>query len=129
MGTWLVVGRGTGQHRAVRDGRDGALCGFIIGLINPKGIDGVVVAPDVATDYRNENCVARPQGAGHAADLGFKSTPTPTFMMSGQIYNGENGKIDSVNISLQPDGTAAFARLRRLADVWRDPDLDTREVK
>ena len=35
---------------------------------------------------------------------GFKATSAPNTFESGQIYNGENGKIYSANISLQADG-------------------------
>jgi len=36
---------------------------------------------------------------------GFKKTSDPNAFEGGQIYNAENGKIYSANISLQPDGT------------------------
>ena len=60
MGTWLTAS-GVAQVRiaACPDASGGALCGFIVGLINPKGSDGQVVAPEVATDYRNENPALR----------------------------------------------------------------------
>ena len=35
---------------------------------------------------------------------GFKATSDPGTFESGQIYNGENGKTYSANISLQADG-------------------------
>ena len=107
MGTWLTAS-GVAQVKIepCATAASGALCGFIVGLINPKGPDGVVVAPDVATDYRNENPALRGRKVlGMPLIWGFKSTPTPNVYESGQIYNGENGKIYSANISLQPDGT------------------------
>ena len=46
-------------------------------------------------------------GKGCAMPLiwGFKATSDPNTFESGQIYNGENGKIYNANISLQADGT------------------------
>ena len=107
MGTWLSAS-GVAQVRisACSDPSAGALCGFIVGLINPKGPDGVVVAPDVATDYRNQNPALRSRKIiGMPLIWGFKATSDPNTFEGGQIYNAENGKTYSANISLQPDGT------------------------
>lgn len=107
MGTWLTAS-GVAQVKIepCANPASGALCGFIVGLINPKGPDGVVVAPDVATDYRNENPALRSRKVlGMPLIWGFKKTSDPNAFESGQIYNGENGKTYSANISLQPDGT------------------------
>ena len=106
MGTWLTAS-GVAQVRIgpCSDPSAGALCGFIVGLINPKGPDGKVVAPDAAVDYRNENASQRGRKVlGMPLIWGFKATSDPNTFEGGQIYNGENGKIYSANISLQPDG-------------------------
>jgi uncharacterized protein (DUF2147 family) len=107
MGTWLTAsGKAQVRIEACADPASGALCGFIAGLIEPKGPDGVVVAPDVATDFRNENPALRSRKVlGMPLIWGFKKTSDPNAFDGGQIYNGENGKIYSANISLQPDGT------------------------
>ena len=51
MGTWLTAS-GMAQVRIGRAPirRAAPICGTIVGLINPKGPDGTVVAPEVATD-------------------------------------------------------------------------------
>ncbi len=106
MGTWLTAS-GVAQVKIAQcpDAASGALCGFIVGLINPKGPDGQVVAPEVATDYRNENAAQRGRKViGMPLIWGFKKTADPNTFEDGQIYNGENGKIYNANISLQPDG-------------------------
>src|SRR5512134_3918132 len=107
MGTWLTAsGKAQVRIEPCANPASGALCGFIVGLINPTGPDGVVVAPDVATDYRNENPALRSRKVlGMPLIWGFKKTSDPNAFEGGQIYNGENGKIYSANISLQPDGT------------------------
>ncbi len=107
MGTWLTAS-GVAQVRIgpCQNAASGPLCGFIVGLINPKGPDGVVVAPDVATDYRNADPALRSRKVlGMPLIWGFKRTADPNAYDGGQIYNGENGKIYSANISLQADGT------------------------
>lgn len=106
MGTWLTAS-GVAQVRIgpCPDAASGPLCGFIVGLINPKGPDGQVVAPDVATDYRNENPALRSRKViGMPLIWGFKKTADPNAFEDGKIYNGENGKTYNANISLQPDG-------------------------
>jgi uncharacterized protein (DUF2147 family) len=105
-GTWLTAS-GVAQVRIgpCSDPSGGALCGFIVGLVNPKGPDGKVVAPEVATDYRNENPALRSRKViGMPLIWGFKATSDPNAFEGGHIYNGENGKIYSANINLQPDG-------------------------
>ena len=107
MGTWLTAS-GVAQVRIgpCQNAASGPLCGFIVGLINPKGPDGVVVAPDVATDYRNADPALRSRKVlGMPLIWGFKRTADPNAYDGGQIYNGENGKIYSANITLQADGT------------------------
>jgi uncharacterized protein (DUF2147 family) len=107
MGTWLTAS-GVAQVKIepCAAAASGALCGFIVGLTNPKGSDGVVVAPDAATDFRNENPALRSRKVlGMPLIWGFKKTSDPNVFEGGQIYNGENGKTYSANISLQPDGT------------------------
>jgi uncharacterized protein (DUF2147 family) len=107
MGVWLTAS-GVAQVKIepCPDPKSGPLCGFIVGLINPKGPDGQVVAPEVANDYRNENPALRSRKViGMPLIWGFKPTSDPNTFEGGQIYNGENGKIYTANISLQPDGT------------------------
>jgi uncharacterized protein (DUF2147 family) len=107
MGTWLTAS-GVAQVRIspCQDAAHGPLCGFIVGLINPKGPDGVVVAPEAATDYRNTDPKQRGRKVlGMALIWGFKKTADPNVFEDGQIYNGENGKTYTANISLQSDGT------------------------
>jgi uncharacterized protein (DUF2147 family) len=106
MGTWLTAS-GVAQIKIgpCPDPASGPICGYVVGLINPKGPDGVVVAPDKATDYRNQNPALRSRKViGIPIIWGFKKTGDPNTFEDGQIYNGENGKIYSANVSLQPDG-------------------------
>ena len=107
MGTWLTAsGVAQVQVASCADPSAGSLCGFIVGLINPKGPDGQVVAPDMATDYRNSNPALRSRKViGMPLIWGFKKTADPNVFEDGHIYNGENGKTYNANISLQPDGT------------------------
>jgi len=107
FGTWLTAS-GVAQVKIAPcpDPKNGPLCGFIVGLINPKGPDGKVVPPEVATDYRNENASLRGRKViGMPLIWGFTKTNDPNTFENGQIYNGENGKMYNANISLQPDGT------------------------
>ena len=106
MGTWLTAS-GVAQVRIgpCANASAGPLCGSLVGLINPKGPDGQVVAPDAATDYRNAHPgLRRRKVIGMPLIWGFKATNDPNVFEGGQIYNGENGKIYNANISLQPDG-------------------------
>lgn len=107
MGTWLTAsGKAQVRIEPCADPASGPLCGFVVGLISPRGPDGVVVAPEVATDFRNDNPALRGRKVlGMPLIWGFKKTAEPNTYEGGQIYNGENGKIYSANISLQPDGT------------------------
>jgi uncharacterized protein (DUF2147 family) len=107
MGTWLTAS-GVAKVRIgpCADAASGPICGFIVGLINPKGPDGKGVAPEMATDYRNADPALRSRKViGMPLIWGFKKTSDPNAYEGGQIYNGENGKIYNANISLQPDGT------------------------
>jgi uncharacterized protein (DUF2147 family) len=106
MGTWLTAS-GVAQVRIgpCPDPANGAICGTVVGLINPKGPDGNAVAPDMATDYRNPDPALRTrQVIGMPLIWGFKKTADPNAFEDGHIYNGENGKTYNANISLQPDG-------------------------
>ena len=106
MGTWLTQS-GVAQVKIVpcSDPKAGAICGTIVGLVNPKGPDGKVVAPEAATDYHNPDPALRSRKViGMPLIWGFKAGSEPTSFEDGKIYNGENGKIYSANISLQPDG-------------------------
>ncbi|HET6223785.1 MAG TPA: hypothetical protein VFE11_16535, partial [Dongiaceae bacterium] len=50
MGTWLTAsGKAQVRIAPCPDPKNGPICGIIVGLIEPKGPDGTVVAPDVAT--------------------------------------------------------------------------------
>jgi len=106
MGTWLTAsGKAQVRIEPCPDPKNGPLCGFVVGLIEPKGPDGVVVAPEVATDFRNSDPALRSRKVmGMPLIWGFKKTSDPAAFDDGQIYNGENGKIYNANISLQPDG-------------------------
>ena len=106
MGTWLTAS-GVAQVRVgpCTDAASGALCGYVVGLVNPKGPDGQGVAPEAATDYRNENPALRSRKViGMPLIWGFKKGADANSFEDGKIYNGENGKTYSANISLQPDG-------------------------
>ena len=107
QGMWLTAsGKAEVRIEACADPAAGALCGFIADLINPRGPDGVVVAPEVATDFRNEDPALRSRKVlGMPLIWGFKKTSDPNVFEGGKIYNGENGKTYSANISLQADGT------------------------
>ena len=106
MGTWLTAsGKAQVRIGPCSNPAGGPVCGFIVGLIDPKGPDGVVVAPDVATDWRNTDPAMRSRKVmGMPLIWGFKKTSDPNTFEEGQIYNGENGKTYNANVSLQPDG-------------------------
>lgn len=106
MGTWLSEsGVAHIKIGPCPDAASGPICGFVSNLINPKGPDGASVAPDAATDYRNENPSLRTRKViGMPLIWGFKKTSEPNTFEDGKIYNGEDGKTYSANISLQPDG-------------------------
>jgi len=106
MGTWLTQS-GVAQVKIApcADPKTGAICGTIVGLINPKGPNGNVVAPETVTDYRNPDPALRSRKMlGMPLIWGFKTGSDANTFEDGKIYNGENGKIYSANISLQPDG-------------------------
>jgi uncharacterized protein (DUF2147 family) len=106
MGTWLTAS-GIAQVRIgpCPDPANGAICGLVVGLINPKGPDGNAVAPDMATDYRNADPALRTRKViGMPLIWGFKKTSDPNAFDDGHVYNGENGKTYNANISLQLDG-------------------------
>ena len=106
MGTWLTQS-GVAQVKIApcADPKAGALCGTVVGLINPKGPNGQVVAPETVTDYRNPDPALRSRRMiGMPLIWGFKATSDPNAFEDGKIYNGENGKTYSANIGLQADG-------------------------
>ena len=107
MGVWLTAsGVAKIQIGPCDSPANGPICGSVVGLINPKGPNGQVVAPEMATDYRNPDPNLRSRKViGMPLIWGFKKTAKPTEFEDGHIYNGENGKVYSANISLQPDGT------------------------
>ena len=107
MGTWLTAS-GVAKVRIgpCDSPANGPVCGVIVGLINPKGPNGQVVAPDMATDFRNPDPNLRSRKViGMPLIWGFKKTADPNAFEEGYIYNGENGKVYTANIGLQPDGT------------------------
>ena len=107
MGTWLTQS-GVAQVKMQPCGEPsaGPVCGFVVGLVNPKGPDGQSVSADQATDYRNPDPNLRGRKViGMPLIWGFKKTADPNAFEEGHIYNGENGKVYTANISLQPDGT------------------------
>ena len=64
------------------------------------------MAPDQAVDYRNPDPNLRGRKViGMPLIWGFKKTADPSAFEEGHIYNGENGKVYTANISLQADGT------------------------
>ena len=106
MGTWLSES-GVAQIKIgpCPDAASGPICGFVVNLINPRGPDGAAVAPEAATDYRNENPALRTRKViGMPLIWGFKQAAQPNTFEDGKIYNGEDGKTYNANISLQPDG-------------------------
>jgi uncharacterized protein (DUF2147 family) len=107
MGTWLTQsGKAQVRISPCDSPANGPVCGVIVGLINPKGPNGEEVAPDVATDFRNPDPSLRSRKViGMPLIWGFKKTADPNVFEEGHIYNGENGKVYTANISLQPDGT------------------------
>ncbi len=106
MGTWLTAsGAARVKVAPCSDPASGPLCGTVVALVDPKGPDGKAVAPDAVTDSRNGNPALRNRKViGMPLFWGFKPTSDPNTFEGGQIYNGENGKTYSANISLQPDG-------------------------
>jgi uncharacterized protein (DUF2147 family) len=107
MGKWLTAS-GVAQVRIgpCGDAASGPICGYVVGLVNPKGPNGEVVTSDMATDYRNADPALRSRKViGMPLIWGFQKTSEPNVFEGGQIYNGENGKTYNANISLQPDGT------------------------
>lgn len=106
MGTWLTE-KGTAQVKIgpCADLTQGPVCGIVVGLINPKNASGQIVAPEAVTDYRNPDPALRSRKMiGLPLFWGFKATSDPNSFEGGKIYNGENGKTYSANISLQADG-------------------------
>ena len=105
-GIWLTEsGKAQVRIEPCANPATGALCGFIVGLIDPKGPDGAAIAPDAATDYRNPDPAQRSRKViGMPLIWGFKKAAEPNSFEDGKIYNGEDGKTYSANISLLPDG-------------------------
>lgn len=107
MGTWLTASKNA-QVRLTpcADASRGPVCGTIVSLTNPKGPDGVPVAPEAATDIHNREPAVRSRKIlGMVLLYDFKATPTASTYEEGNIYNAENGKTYKANITLQPDGT------------------------
>jgi uncharacterized protein (DUF2147 family) len=106
MGTWLTQA-GTAQVKVApcADPAQGPLCGVVVGLINPRNANGQPVAPETVTDHRNPDPALRSRKMiGLPLFWGFKKTSDPNAFEDGKIYNGENGKTYSANVSLQGDG-------------------------
>ena len=106
MGTWLVAsGKAQVRIQPCSDPSGGALCGYISALINPTGPDGKVVPQEDATDWRNSDPALRGRKVlGMPLIWGFKKSANANAFESGQIYNGEDGKIYSANVELEADG-------------------------
>ena len=107
MGTWLTASGVAKVRISPCDSpANGPVCGTIVGLINPKGPNGQVVAPNEATDHHNPDPNLRSRKViGMPLIWGFKKTADPNAFEEGHIYNGENGKVYTANLSLQSDGT------------------------
>lgn len=106
MGTWLTQsGKAHVRIAPCADPKAGALCGTVVALIDPKGPNGQAVSPETVTDSHNPDPALRSRKMiGLPLIWGFKTTSDPNSFEDGKIYNGENGKTYSANISLQPDG-------------------------
>jgi len=106
MGTWLTAsGKAHVRIAPCPDSKSGPICGTIVAVIEPRGPDGTVVAPDAATDWRNTDPALRGRKVlGMPLIWGFKKASIAGTFEEGQIYNGENGKIYNANISLRADG-------------------------
>jgi uncharacterized protein (DUF2147 family) len=107
MGNWLIASKVAQVEIApCADPARGPVCGTIVKLLEAKGPDGKIVAPEEATDVRNADPALRGRKVvGMVLLYGFKKTAEPTAFEDGTIYNGENGKTYKANISLQPDGS------------------------
>ncbi|WP_421999416.1 DUF2147 domain-containing protein [Reyranella sp.] len=106
MGVWLTQsGLAHVRLAPCAQAATGALCGTVVGLVNPKGPNGAPVAPDAATDYRNPDPAQRTRKViGMPIMWGFKPSTDGRSFEDGKIYNGENGKVYSANVSLETDG-------------------------
>ena len=106
MGTWLTrIGRGAGQDRALPDAASGADLRHHRRADQSQGTgrQGRGAGGGDRLSQRRSGA-AQPQDDRHAADLGLQEDVDPNTFEGGKIYNGENGKTYSANISLQPDG-------------------------
>ena len=106
LGTWRTES-GNAQIRIARcaDAANGPVCGAIVALASPTGPDGKPVTAEQAVDWRNADPALRARKVLGATMLwGFKPTANPGAFEGGQIYNGNNGKTYSANITLLPDG-------------------------
>lgn len=107
MGLWLTASK-TAQVQIgpCADAARGPICGVIAGLIEPKGPDGKIVAPEQAVDFRNTDPALRERKImGLTLIYDFKKGSEPNAFEEGTIYNATNGKTYKANLSLQPDGT------------------------
>src|SRR5262245_19508705 len=91
MGTWLTAsGAAHVRIGTCADPASGPICGFVVGLINPKTPDGTAVAPEAAVDNRNPDPALRGRKViGMPLLWGFKKTSDPNSFEDGHIYNGE----------------------------------------
>ena len=107
MGVWLTANGKAQVRLAPCDSpASGPVCGTIVGLINPTGPNGQASAPDQAVDHNNPDPNLRGRKIiGMPLIWGFQRTSDPNAFDGGHIYNGENGKVYTANISLQSDGT------------------------
>ena len=107
VGVWLTESRSAEVRIApCADASYGPLCGTIVKLNDPKDQNGAPVAPDQAVDRRNPDPNLRGRKIlGMVFLYGFKKGSDPNAFEGGTIYNSEDGKTYSANISLQPNGT------------------------
>ena len=82
MGAWLTATKvGAIRIAPCADPARGPVCGTIVKLIDPKGPDGVVVAPEVATDYRHADRKLRSRKVtGMVLLYGFINTTDPEHL-------------------------------------------------
>ena len=106
MGVWRTES-GNAQIRIGKcaDAASGPVCGAVVALASPTGPDGKPVAAEQATDWRNSDPALRARKVlGTTMLWGFKAAASPGSFEGGQIYNGNNGKTYSANMTLLPDG-------------------------
>lgn len=107
MGTWLVEKKTAHvKIEPCANPANGPVCGSIVHILVLTGPDGKTTTEAEANDWRNVDPKLRDRKVlGLTIIYNFKATSDPNTFENGLIYNGDNGKTYSANISLQPDGT------------------------